>query len=760
MRFLEVVRPAVVMRCVYCDAGGVFAHRYSYEYEEREFRLHACPDCGSLHYDPPETLLKVVFPYTEAYRENTRVGARFFFEAGYYADWTVVCALAALAGVGREERGEVRFVDIGAGFGLSSYFVREVLGIEPIVVEPAYSGEIGAALLGLRIERAYFEDLPAEVLAGMAGRRCRLHLNSVIEHLADPAEPLRQAMRLVDVDAVAAIVPNGDFVDPAAPFLTMLPTLAPGDHLHLPTREGMMRFMRRLGFSDVEVMVRTGLLVAVGSRRPLLMPGPAAISAGADALLRRLSRHEDRMIAVSAMARRLLMSVQDPLQAPSQALRRELREHLEAAIDRPAVLARLRSGEPWPEMPFDIAVTSYALGRDAMERGAMADALAWFDVVEAAAEEMAASHPLYAGLSIDYRWTARLVRAQALVTDGRFGAAEAVLDGVIGSTGPLAAGSYQVVAAREMKSRLRGSARLLAWLRYRVWWRALRSWSAAYWAVAHAWFYLRWGGYWLRFVAVHGGAVVWPWLVYGWRVVRRVVTTEIVLLPSRLLVAARGVLARRRGSWLVRGLVGLARRVLRAADNAANVDVHSNGDAFLLRAVVTLFPGDVVDFGARDGPFAVLAAGMEGVSGVHAFEADAAEREVFALRVLVRKARKVRLDAELPSDGDAMLAARGVARVAVLRLAASGREREAMAAFGATLREGRVGAVRFSHGRAHVAQHVLLADLVADFAALGMPVFHLRPNGIGAVTAEMEDFGARSYVALLPELAARMGRDG
>lgn len=748
------------MRCVYCGAAGEFAFRHAYEYGGREYRLHACPDCGSLHYDPPETLLKVVFPYSDAYIENTRVGAKFFFEAGYYAEWTVICALAALAGVDRTQPDRVRFVDIGAGFGLSSYFVREVMGIEPVIVEPAYSGEIGARMLGLQIERAYFEDLPPEVMERMAGRACRLHLNSVVEHLADPAEPLRQAMRLVDVEAVAAIVPNGDFVDPKAPFITMLPTLAPGDHLHLPTREGMLRFMRRLGFAHAEVIVQTGLLIAVGARRPVLMPDQVDITSAADALLRRLSEHADPSIAQPARARRLLMAVQDPLRMPGDKMLHDLRVQLEAEIDRDALLARLTNGIPWPDIPFDIAVTGYALGRDALARNFIDDALAWFDVVEEAATQMALLHPLYSGLSIDYRWTARLVRAQALLSRGHFAAAEAVLDDVARSTGPLAAEAGQVAEALKIKAGLRGWRGLMTWLHFRVVLPTLRSKSALNYAVRYAGFYLRWAGYWAEH-AWRYLAFAASWLPYWGEIARQNlvhagrhaiywgragvtgVTTAIRLLPGRILVRFRHAVAGRRDGPVIRTLAHLARKFLRAVDNAGNTDVRSNGDLFALRLVAGR--GDIVDIGAHDGAFARLAAPVVDPAIVHAVEPDAAQRSLCAFRC--RQQPNVRITAEL--------AASFAAPIALLRIATPGAEAAILDHLAIPLAAGHIAAVRFTHGPAHATQRIMLADLVARFATYGMTVHHLLPENLAPITPAMEDLAARSYLALRPDVTRR-----
>ncbi len=763
MRFLDVARPPAIMRCVYCGAEGAFAFRHAYEYEAREFRLHACPDCGSLHYDPPETLLKVSFPYTDEYIENTRVGAKFFFEAGYYAEWTVICALAALAGVDRTQPDRVRFVDIGAGFGLSSYFVREVMGIEPVIVEPAYSGEIGARMLGLQIERAYFEDLPAEVMERMAGRACRLHLNSVVEHLADPAEPLRQAMRLVDVEAVAAIVPNGDFVDPQAPFLTMLPTLAPGDHLHLPTREGMIRFMRRLGFSHAEVIVQTGLLIAVGARRPLLMPDQAEITASADALLRRLSDHADPSIAVPALARRLHMAVQDPLRAPGDPLRKSLRERLVAAIDRDALLARLSSGVPWPDIPFNIVVTAHALGRDALESNYVSDALAWFDIADPAATQIAELHPLYSGLSIDYRWTTRLLRAQALLSIGRFSSAETVLDDVIHSSGPLAAGPGQVGEARAIKARLRGWQGLLTWLHFRVVLPALRSKSAVNYFVRYTRFYLRWGGYWVQHARRHGvyycgSALYWTGLsaevvrqyivhagrhaAYWSRFAAGYVATSLRLLPGRILVRLRYTLARYRTGPIARSLATLSRKCLRAIDNIGNADIRSNGDLYALSLVAGR--GAVIDVGALDGRFTHAAAGTIAPATVYAIEPDDTQRTLCAFRC--RRIPNVHTSATLPD------AAILDVPIALLRIALPGAEAAILDRFDTALTSGQIAAVRFIHGPEHAPQRIMLADLADRFATYGMTVHHLLPQSLEPITPTLEDFAGRSYLALRPDV--------
>ena len=770
MKWLDQRQPPAALTCVYCGTAGAFAHVQSFTYFERDFHLFRCPDCASLHYDPPEIVARIEHPYSEAYKANTRIGTKYFLEAGYAPELIVFCALAALAGRPPEVLAQRQFVDIGAGVGLSSLYVRDVCGIEPVVIEPAYMGELATELLGLDVQRAFFEHLPAETMQRLRARPCLLHLNSVIEHLSDPAEPMRQALAAVEVDVFAAIVPDADILDPSAPFTAMLPTLAPGDHLHLPTRAGMERFIRRLGFDHVAIATQPGLLIAVGARAPIILPDAAAVAAGTTALLNRLLGHPNPVIAGGAAARLLVFAMANR----RTELLGELSARMLGVLDRKALLLRLRQPDPWSEVPFHICTTGYALATSMMRDDELEPALAWLDVVDAASTCMAAGeYPAYAVQSITYGWAARLLRAHILIVLGRFEEVQVVLRALLAArddrvNGPsqdqLAAAAFDLARTRGLsglllRARVRARAislglsnnkrdavqifhpiSLLYYLYYSIYYIAYSGYYSAYF-VRSVW---RDRDHYIRFTR--------GFLRYHVEFVFHAVMEPLRLAPARAVVALRRIVAGRRDNLLSRALAAAARKFLRARDNAHNADIASNGEAFLLREVLPHWPGDVLDIGAQDGPFSALAASLPGTAQVHAFDPDAAQLEVFRARCT---GRHVRLNDFIPRDGDAYVAAHAGARIAVLRLSVPGQEHAVLAGFAATLAQGMVGAVRFAHGPANAPARVFLADLVAPLAAAGFTVFHLLPDRLRPclpLTPEDEDFAGRAYVALAPAL--------
>jgi hypothetical protein len=116
----------------------------------------------------------------------------------------------------------------------------------------------------------------------------------------------------------------------------------------------------------------------------------------------------------------------------------------------------------------------------------------------------------------------------------------------------------------------------------------------------------------------------------------------------------------------------------------------------------------------------------------------------------------VSLEAAFPPDGDAWLAARGVGRIAMLRIAEPGAAAPVLRGLPGALSEGRIGAVRFVHGPRDAAARVFLADLVALLASHGMTTHHLLPERLAPAACVPEDFAGRSFAALAPGLAARI----
>ena len=428
MQWLDDKLPAARLVCMYCGTADDFPHFQSFAYLDRQFSLYRCPSCGSLAYDPPEILVEIVQPFTDAYKANSRRGINYLLDAGYSPDYIALCGLSALGGLSGEALREHIFVDVGAGIGLSSYFIDAFQGIETLAIEPSYSGHLSREILGIDSQTAFFEDLPAEVMARLEARPCLLHLNSVIEHLRDPAAVIESLLGRIQIDILAAVVPDGATIDRNVPLGIQLPYLAPGDHLHLPTRAGMERLLRRLGFAHVTVREMGGLMIAVGGRAPIRLPDQQEVEAARDLLLHRLCGHPNPRVAGGAASR--LLALASPRQ--ETALVATLRARFAAEIDPRAMLARLRTeADVWEHVPFHLAATCYWMGYGAFQEQNYPEALAWLDVSEAAATRLARDLPPYSMQAMDYHWSARLHRAHILFVTGDHEGAENCLNAVI-----------------------------------------------------------------------------------------------------------------------------------------------------------------------------------------------------------------------------------------------------------------------------------------------------------------------------------------
>lgn len=414
MQWLETELPAAKLRCIYCATQSSFAHWGSFEHMGLEFALFKCPACESLIYNPAEFLFPITKPYSEAYKAVIRREIKYYFETGYSMDFVTMCALFAMAGVPKSLWKDHLFVDVGAGPGIGSYLIQSLFDIETLVIEPSYSGELGKEILGMNIHNAFFEELPADVLALLSRKPTLLHLNSVVEHLRDPAGVIRELMQRTEISAIAAVVPHAPGIDKTAAFSGMLPYLAPGDHQHLPTAEGMVRLFRSLGFKHCEVRPFGALLLALGSRQPVSsFPTQDEIEKTRDDFLCRLLEHPNEHVAMGAVARLLPEAV--GLQ--KQPLLGKLRTRLaKPHLDPVRLLAILNDPDSsWDDIPFHLPTTGFWMAADASAHSDLEKGLAWLDVVDAFAERLWKDHPHLAQQSVDYLWEGRLLRANMLI---------------------------------------------------------------------------------------------------------------------------------------------------------------------------------------------------------------------------------------------------------------------------------------------------------------------------------------------------------
>lgn len=384
--------------------------------------------------------------------EHYRTGNRYYLETGFSVDHVVKCAMMALAGVPRAEQASHLFVDIGAGIGMSSVFARHHAAMETLTVEPSPTARTGIELFGLQTYQAMIEDLPAGVLAELRRRPAVLHLNSVVEHIAHPVEALRSIMALTNVEAIGIVVPDGDAIDPNVPFILQLPLLAPSDHMHLPTREGVERFFHRLGLPEVKVDAQGGLIVATGARRPFSLPPQAEMDAARDDFLESLARHPSPIVASGARARMLAYAT---LKGDSSTVAKLLAQ-LGKDFKPRSLMRLLRDAPNWENIPFHIGSSAFWAALEAFYRGELAEGEEWCDVLDLFAEREAREQLLYASTTLHFRTEARLARASALMGRERWEEAADWLDRVT-STGPGDAGGpnpEQLQRARKAKARI------------------------------------------------------------------------------------------------------------------------------------------------------------------------------------------------------------------------------------------------------------------------------------------------------------------
>lgn len=447
MSWLATTPATADLCCEYCGERGSFTLSFRYAYMGHEQQLWRCPGCGSLAYHPLVGRIPVPKEFSTDYRRNVEMGAKYYLEAGYNDIFVTQCVMSAIAPVPQGEIQDHLFVDIGAGLGMSSLLARSVFGAEVIAVEPSYSSQLGRELLGIPIHNAFVENLPQEVRATMRKRPCLLHLNSVIEHLEVPAEALRSMMREARVATLAAIVPDGAAIDGAEPFGSVLGLLAPGDHLHLPSEEGMRRLFSRLGFAHVEVRAHAGLLVAVGAHVPFVLPSDDEVHATSTTFHENLLQAPNPAVSGGAAARLLPHAV---LSSDTERLAR-LRAFFATTLNLPELHLALERARGWGRVPFHLPTTAFWLGAEAFQRKAPQEGFAWWDMMELATDRLVADHPIYAMKAVDHRWESRIMRGYHLADLGQPNRARAWLSSVIASTqdhmnGPIAG---QVQRARE-----------------------------------------------------------------------------------------------------------------------------------------------------------------------------------------------------------------------------------------------------------------------------------------------------------------------
>jgi FkbM family methyltransferase len=250
------------------------------------------------------------------------------------------------------------------------------------------------------------------------------------------------------------------------------------------------------------------------------------------------------------------------------------------------------------------------------------------------------------------------------------------------------------------------------------------------------------------------------------------------------------LIAGKRSNLVLRQLALVCRKYLRAYDNQFNWDILSNGEHFILAAVMEKVPGVVFDVGANSGAYSLMCAGMAWVDQVHAFEISPPTFQ--ELQRNCGRSSKIRLNrfglshqcreveiyhATASSDrtslhsiehgydnallraavrtGDCYMQMAGVDRVSFLKIDVEGADFAVLRGFERAFRERRIEAVQFEHGEPSVESRTFLRDIVKFLMKFDFTCFQLYPRSLEKVRHygySMEDFRGRNYIALSPGL--------
>lgn len=439
MRWLDSTRGASSLACAYCGTTAALPHAASFLYYDREFHLHRCLSCESYIYDfagerpPGDDKVPI---------EEHKIGLKYYFEAGYSAEFIVRCALAALPQSNSARLSDYNFFDVGAGTGLGSYFVRKLFSMGGLAIEPSWTGQAAKELFQIDLEQKYFEEVDAGLLRRIGQKPCLVYLNSVVEHIGDPRKLLDQLLGTIDVMTVAALVPDAEWIDRSAPFLSMVPFLAPGDHLHLPSKEGMRRLLADIGLPHQSVYSMGSLIMAVGSKDPVIRPSEMFLGVATSLLLERLLDHPHPHVSRGAAARLLPKAVMDRDLARVDGLKRKLQ------IASPADLIAAIENRSWYDIPFHTASVSYWLAVDEFLNLRFEDALTFLGPIKPFCRRLARDYPQYALEALIYKWEAEFHQAQIFLRDGRPDEAQAIFASIIASAKDAKEGAPRTMVER------------------------------------------------------------------------------------------------------------------------------------------------------------------------------------------------------------------------------------------------------------------------------------------------------------------------
>lgn len=195
------------------------------------------------------------------------------------------------------------FLDVGCGFGFSTWYASEHLGMRAVGLERAPYGARGRHLLGADIRPEYV----GEPCSGTIERFEVVHCSEVIEHVEDPRAFLCELRARCDERGLLIMTtPDADVIRPETPGPVIVEALSPGLHRILLNRQHLQLMLEEAGFPVQRVVQNGGHLVVWASSIPLPEPRWAAVDSELYiAVLTQLARFPDAALRRGSLYRLL-----------------------------------------------------------------------------------------------------------------------------------------------------------------------------------------------------------------------------------------------------------------------------------------------------------------------------------------------------------------------------------------------------------------------------------------------------------------------
>lgn len=248
--------------CAACRAPADQLSAFDPGLDSREVSLFACSSCGSFTMWPqPDKDYSSHTSETSAWRDYVEMNCSIH-------DIVSSVMPAVYAGTAQ------RYLDVGCGFGFSLDIVRRLTRSEVIGVEPAYYGQRGRELLGIRVLPVILDGGPATRSEPELREPFDVIFSSeVVEHVTDPDAFLATLKAFLKPGGILAITtPRAESLNEARRNNEKLAVISPGAHVFLYSRAAMLDALRRAGFEHIEVRDAGVTQIAYASSRPLAIP--------------------------------------------------------------------------------------------------------------------------------------------------------------------------------------------------------------------------------------------------------------------------------------------------------------------------------------------------------------------------------------------------------------------------------------------------------------------------------------------------------